>query len=76
MLCPDPVVLYGVALDVCVDRAIVGLAGTGCRVYFVEDASRAIDEEAAARCASDWRRLGVTFTTTSAVTEGRALEGS
>lgn len=73
LLRPDPAVVYGVAQDVCVDRAIVGLAGAGCRLFFVEDAARSIDAEVAARCAAEWRRLGVVFTTTKAIVEGGVL---
>jgi nicotinamidase/pyrazinamidase len=69
LLCPERVVVYGVAQEVCVDRAIVGLARRGWRVAFVKDAARAIDPEAAARCADEWRRLGVAFVTTRDVVE-------
>lgn len=67
VLHPEKVFVYGVALDVCVDRAIVGLSAFCGRVAFVEDASRALDARAAARCIADWRRRGVEFTSTTAL---------
>jgi nicotinamidase/pyrazinamidase len=61
------VVVYGVATDVCVHHAVVGLARRGCRVRVAEDATAALDPEAATRCVAAWHQLGVTLTTTSAV---------
>jgi nicotinamidase/pyrazinamidase len=71
ILRPEHVVVYGVAQDVCVHRAILGLAARGVGVRFVEDASRPIDPEAAAGCTDAWRGLGVHFVTTADVVEGR-----
>jgi nicotinamidase/pyrazinamidase len=76
ILRPDTVVVYGVALDVCVHQAILGLTGCVRRVLFVEDAARAIDPKAAERCMAHWLRLGVTFTTTREIVEGHLLEES
>ena len=76
VLRPDTVAVYGVALDVCVHQAILGLTGCVRRVLFVEDAARAIDQKAAERCTAHWLRLGVTFTTTHEIVEGRLLEES
>ena len=76
ILRPDTVAVYGVALDVCVHQAILGLTGCVRRVLFVEDAARAIDQKAADRCTAHWLRLGVTFTTTHEIVEGRLLEES
>jgi nicotinamidase/pyrazinamidase len=73
LLNPHPVVVYGVALDLCVDRAIVGLADAGCHVLFVEDASCAIDADRGRLCVARWRRLGVGFTTTDEVVGGAAF---
>jgi nicotinamidase/pyrazinamidase len=61
------VIVYGVATDVCVHHAVVGLARRGCRVRVAEDATAALDPAAAARCVAVWRQLGVTLTTTDAV---------
>jgi len=76
VLRPDTVAVYGVALDLCVHHAILGLTGCVRRVLFVEDAARAIDQQAAERCTTHWLRLGVTFTTTHEIVEGRLLESS
>jgi nicotinamidase/pyrazinamidase len=76
ILRPEHAVVYGVAQEVCVDRAIVGLAGRGVRVWFVEDASRALDPQAAVRCAAAWRVLGVRFVSTADVVDGHALPQS
>ncbi len=73
LLRPVRIVVYGVALDICVDRAIVGLVGAGRQVLFVKDASRAIDADAGGRCMAYWQRLGVAFTTTEAVATGGAF---
>jgi len=74
LLNPERVVVYGVALDVCVDRAIRGLIGHVGRVLFVEDASRAIDKKAGERCVATWLQLGVQLTTTRDIVERRFLE--
>lgn len=65
---PSEVVLFGVATDVCDDAAVRGLVARGRRVAFVEDASRGLDDARVAACLADWRRLGVRFTTSAAVT--------
>jgi nicotinamidase/pyrazinamidase len=72
VLCPESVVVYGVAQDVCVHHAIMGLASNSRRVFFVRDASRPIDAEAATRCATLWQQRGVVFTTTDAIERGVA----
>ena len=65
---PSEVLLFGVATDVCDDAAVRGLVARGRRVAFVEDASRGLDDARVAACLADWRRLGVRFTTSAAVT--------
>jgi nicotinamidase/pyrazinamidase len=62
LLEPDEVVLFGVATDVCVDAAILGLLERGRRVRFVEDAARGLDDARAAACTAVWRERGVEFT--------------
>ena len=69
VLDPDEVILFGVATDVCDDAAIRGLVARGCRVRFVEDAARGLDQERVARCTAAWREAGVDFTTSEAVAQ-------
>ena len=64
---PDEVILFGVATDICDDAAIRPLLARGRKVAFVEDAAQALDEARAATCMSDWRELGVRFTTVDEV---------
>jgi nicotinamidase/pyrazinamidase len=67
LLDPHEVVLFGVATDVCVDAAILGLLERGRRVRFVEDAARGLDDARAAACTAVWRERGVEFTTAADV---------
>ena len=75
LLDPDPVVVYGVTTEHCVDLAITVLLRAGRRVYCVEDAVRPIDASAGARCAARWTRAGVVLLTTAAIVDGSALGG-
>jgi nicotinamidase/pyrazinamidase len=63
LLDPDEVVVFGVATDVCDDAAIRGFLRRGCRVSFVEDAARGLDDSRVASCTAAWRERGVRFTT-------------
>jgi nicotinamidase/pyrazinamidase len=67
LLDPDEVIVFGVATDVCDDAAIRGMLDRGCRVRFVEDAARGLDEGRVAACTAAWRERGVEFTTVDAV---------
>jgi len=69
---PRTVVVYGVAEDVCVHHAIMGLSGGGRRIWYVSDASQPINAEDALRCENEWRQRGVEFVNTAAVI--RAVE--
>ena len=73
LLDPDPVVVYGVATEHCVDLAVMSLLRAGRRVYCVEDAVRPIDASAGARCAARWTRTGAVLLTTAAIVDARAL---
>ena len=64
---PDEVVLFGVATDVCDDRAVRGLLARGRRVTFVEDASSGLYQARVAACTAEWRAAGVAFTTAEEV---------
>jgi nicotinamidase/pyrazinamidase len=64
---PDEIVVFGVATDVCDDAAIRGFLRRGCRVVFVEDAARGLDEQRTASCTAFWREGGVDFSTVEEV---------
>jgi nicotinamidase/pyrazinamidase len=64
---PDEIILFGVATDVCDDTAVRGLLERGCRVRFVADAARGLDEERSAACIADWRARGAEITTAEEV---------
>lgn len=66
-LAPSEVILFGVATDVCDHAAIVGLRARGYEVAFVEDAARGLSDDRVAACLTEWRDLGVRFTTTDEV---------
>jgi nicotinamidase-related amidase len=52
---------------VCDDTAVRGLLERGCRVRFVADAARGLDEERSAACIADWRARGAEITTAEEV---------
>jgi nicotinamidase-related amidase len=60
-------VVYGVAIDYCVARAVDGLLNRGCRVALVVDAARSIDASAEAEILTRFARTGVVLTMTEAV---------
>ena len=64
------VVLYGVALDVCVACAVEGLLQRhpGLALNVVEDAVRGIDEDGRDALLGGWQARGVTITNTDTVT--------
>lgn len=53
LLNPERVIVYGVATNVCVHFAVVGLLKRGKEVYVVEDAIKELPEELAAESAKD-----------------------
>src|SRR4029077_6186405 len=63
MLDPDEILLFGVATDICDDAAVRALLRRGCRVAFVEDAARGVDESRVPACTAAWRDRGVRTTT-------------
>jgi nicotinamidase/pyrazinamidase len=68
---PETLVVYGVAQDVCDERAVEGfLKRGGARVVFVEDAAKAIDARRGALLLAEWKRRGVSVVTTEAVIAG------
>ena len=66
------VVLYGVALDVCVACAVEGLLARhpALALTVVEDAVRGIDESGRGAILGGWQARGVTITSTEAVLRG------
>jgi nicotinamidase/pyrazinamidase len=56
------IIVYGVFTEVCVDHAVMGLAGLGPHVHVVADAIADIGEDADA-IRSKWRGAGVDFIT-------------
>jgi len=54
----ESVYVYGVALDFCVKYAIEGFLGLGLNVKLVEDATKAIYPDRAARLIEEWARRG------------------
>jgi nicotinamidase/pyrazinamidase len=71
VLAPRVAVVYGVALDFCVNLVVLGLSQRRCQVYIVSDASKPIDVKAGDECMRRWRALGVRVVTTADVVEGR-----
>jgi len=64
---PEEIVVFGVATDVCDDAAIRAFLQRGCKVRFVEDAARGLDERRVAAATAAWREAGVEFTTADEV---------
>jgi len=68
LLHPEHIVLYGVALDVCVEHAVEGLWRRGHRdLTLVTDATRPIDADRGESLLQDWRGRGVELATTDEV---------
>jgi nicotinamidase/pyrazinamidase len=61
-------VVYGVATDYCVGKAVDGLVGRQCRVAVVADAVRGIDAAAEASTLTTFVQRGATLTITERVT--------
>lgn len=73
LLRPAAVVVYGVALDVCVRYAVEGfLRRGGVELFVVIDAVRALDPACGADLLARWRGRGVRALTTAEVTAGAA----
>ncbi len=71
LLRPSAVVVYGVALDVCVRFAVEGFLRRGREeVVLVTDATRAIDAARGEALVEEWRRRGVRAVTTADVLAG------
>jgi nicotinamidase/pyrazinamidase len=66
---PDAIVVYGVALDVCVRHAVEGMLERGERVYLVEDATWGLGLEAKESLLRRWEERGVQRVSTAEVVE-------
>jgi len=67
-LSPRRIVIYGVALDVCNERAVEGLWRRGYhRLSVVTDATRALDPEKGRALLADWEARGIELVTTDEV---------
>ena len=66
---PQRIVIYGVALDVCVAHAINGMVdrGYGDRIILVEDAVKAIDPRRGDKMIEAWKMDGVKTASTAEV---------
>jgi nicotinamidase/pyrazinamidase len=67
-LSPRRIVVYGVALDVCNERAVEGLWRRGYhRLTVVTDATRALDVEKGRALLDDWKARGIELATSDEV---------
>lgn len=64
-LAPERVVVYGVATEYCVLCAVKGIRECGFPVEVVQDAIRAVDQQAGRAAIQQMRQLGATFTDTA-----------
>jgi len=72
---PENLLIYGVALDVCVCFAIEGFLKLGkFKIALVQDATRPIRKERGQELLQDWRRRGMRTITTDAVVDEGALD--
>lgn len=67
---PDQIVVYGVALDVCVKGAVEGFLDRGRHVYIVEDASWGLGLERPEELLRRWTERGAVRVSTAQVLSG------
>jgi nicotinamidase/pyrazinamidase len=67
---PNAIVVYGVALDVCVRYAVEGMLDRGWTVYVVEDATWGLGLEEPEELLERWAARGAVRVTTDQVTSG------
>jgi len=65
----DEYVVYGVALDVCVRAAVLGLRKRGLKTTLVTDATRPVTEAGGAKALEEARAAGATFARTQEILE-------
>ena len=68
---PDEAVVYGVATDVCVKYAVLGLQQRGVQCYVALDAIKGITPESSDKALEEMTNAGARFVTTQDVLEGR-----
>lgn len=67
ILNPERVVVYGVATNVCVNFAVMGLKKRGVDVYAVVDAIKELPGLSLKKTINGWKRRGVNFITTEEI---------
>ena len=67
-LSPNAIVVYGVASDVCVDAAVMGLLKTDCIIGIVKDAIKGLGIIPDEKLYKKWIDAGAILTTTKIVT--------
>lgn len=70
---PFQVAVYGVTLDVCVRKAVLGLLDQDYQVTVIEDATRALEESGRSELLFKWKNLGVQVVETDDVLSGYIL---
>lgn len=70
---PKLIVVYGVATDVCVKQAVLGLQQRKYSCYVVTDAIKGITDERTNSALEEMARTGAKFTTTQEVLERRIV---
>ena len=70
---PFQIAVYGVTLDVCVQRAIEGFLDRDYQVTLIEDATRALEESNRSNILFDWKNLGVQVVNTEDALSGYLL---
>ena len=66
---PEVVVVYGVATNVCVNFAVLGLKAKGKKVYVVKDAIKELPNLPLNTLINDWKNINVSLITTNEVEE-------
>lgn len=66
---PRRAVVYGVATDYCIKAAVLGLLKMVSRVFLVEDAVRAVNDEDGLKSLEEMKEAGVVLITTSRVAD-------
>ena len=68
--------VYGVASDICVDFAMMYLAGAmGYYVAVAYDAIKGIEKSKVKTCVSEWRSLGVSLSKSEEIIAGLRVKG-
>jgi nicotinamidase/pyrazinamidase len=69
-LSPDEVIVYGVATNVCVDQAVMGLRERGIEVYVPTDAIKELPHLPLEETLDKWKVSGVNLTTVDDIIRG------